>query len=242
MGEMRGERGLERSLVSRVGVAVEQADRDALHILSLERLDDRGKLVECEREENGTVGAHALAHLQPEPPLDQGLGLWREPQVVEVETAHPSDLEHVGKPRVATSPTRAPRRSTIAFVTTVVPWATDAGNPAGRTAASPFSTPRARFAGVVGTLQARSRPETSRATRSVKVPPTSTPTLLRMSPPRRLPTLARRHAFRVGAFRDRLTGWRHTQSHGLHPEVTLCGPIACFRRSTFTRRGSGCGS
>src|SRR3989449_6294701 len=81
VGEMRGERGLERSLVSRVGVAVEQADRDALDILSLERLDDRGKLVECEREENGAVGAHALAHLQPEPPLDPGVGLWREPHV-----------------------------------------------------------------------------------------------------------------------------------------------------------------
>src|SRR6184192_2390948 len=78
------------------------------------------------------------------------------------------------------SPTRAPRPSTIAFVTTVVPWATEArGPPPGPTAVRPFRTPWASSAGVVGTLQAESRPEASRATRSVKVPPTSMPTLLR---------------------------------------------------------------
>ena len=67
-----------------------------------------------------------------------------------------------------------PRRGSVEIYGTPV---------AGRTARSPFSTPRERFAGVVGTLQARSRPEPARATRSVKVPPTSMPTLLPMSPP-----------------------------------------------------------
>src|SRR5256885_13799719 len=46
------------------------------------------------------------------------------------------------------SPTRAPRPSTIAFVTTVVPWATEARRPASRhTAPRPFRTPWASSAG-----------------------------------------------------------------------------------------------
>src|SRR5574341_2267354 len=84
------------------------------------------------------------------------------------------------KPRVVTRPTTAPRPSTIAFVTMVVPWATDAGGrPAPSIVVSPLTTPSAGFAGVVGTLPLRSRPDGSRTTRSVKVPPTSIPTLLR---------------------------------------------------------------
>src|SRR5574341_248874 len=84
------------------------------------------------------------------------------------------------KLRVVTRPTTAPRPSTIAFVTMVVPWATDAGGrPAPSSAARPCTTPAAGCAGVVGTLPLESRPDGSRTTRSVKVPPTSTPTLLR---------------------------------------------------------------
>src|SRR5206468_3058783 len=93
--EVRGERGLERPLVRRVCVAVEEAHRDALDVPPFERLDDGGELVEREWEENGAVGAHALADLQPEPPLDQGLGLRRQPEIVEVEPALPRD--EIGK-------------------------------------------------------------------------------------------------------------------------------------------------
>src|SRR3972149_1117949 len=68
----------------------------------------------------------------------------------------------------------------MAFVTIVVPWAPAAGGvPAPSRAASPRRTPSAGFSGVVGTLPLESRPDGSRTTRSVKVPPTSTPTLLR---------------------------------------------------------------
>src|SRR5437773_10874237 len=77
-------------------------------------------------------------------------------------------------------PTTAPRPSTIAIVTMVVPWASDAGTvSAPSSAARPRTTPSAGVAGVVGTFRLASRPDGSRATRSVNVPPTSTPTLLR---------------------------------------------------------------
>src|SRR5262245_15002765 len=81
------------------------------------------------------------------------------------------------KPRVVTRPTAPTRRSTIALVTKVVPCASEAQRPATRpTAARPSSTPPAGLAGVVGTLSDVIRPAESQATRSVKVPPTSTPT------------------------------------------------------------------
>src|SRR5262249_61913503 len=63
------------------------------------------------------------------------------------------------------------------LLTSVCPRASEAqGPPAGATAARPFSTPPAGLAGVVGTLSVLIRPAASHATRSVKVPPTSTPT------------------------------------------------------------------
>src|SRR5581483_8757069 len=79
------------------------------------------------------------------------------------------------KPSVVSSAVRAPRRSSRAFVATVVPWA--------KTATSPPSTPTPSRADrtptdwslvVDGTFATRSSPLTT-ATRSVNVPPTSTP-------------------------------------------------------------------
>src|SRR5262249_11105670 len=77
-------------------------------------------------------------------------------------------------PRVVTRPTGAPRPSTMAFVTSVVPWASEAKS--GASASMPAITATAGAAGVVGTLHDHVRPDGSRATRSVNVPPTSTPT------------------------------------------------------------------
>src|SRR5215472_13959459 len=76
------------------------------------------------------------------------------------------------------SPTTAPRPSTIAFVTIVVPCATDASGSPPASVESPFITPSAGLAGVVGTLPLVSRPDGARTTTSVKVPPTSMPTLV----------------------------------------------------------------
>src|SRR6266508_4451844 len=82
------------------------------------------------------------------------------------------------KPRVVMKPTGAPRRSTMALVTMVVPWASETQGPVlGARAAIPSSTPSAGLAGVVGTLHDSIRPAGSHATRSVNVPPTSTPIL-----------------------------------------------------------------
>src|SRR5712691_9245587 len=83
------------------------------------------------------------------------------------------------KPRVVMRPTRAARPSTIALVTMVVPCASAAARPAaGSSARSPLTTPVEGCAGVVGTLHEYSRPDGSRATTSVNVPPTSTPTVV----------------------------------------------------------------
>src|SRR6266446_1264551 len=78
------------------------------------------------------------------------------------------------------SPVRAPLRSSSALVAVVVPW-TITPTSAGPTAAPARApcTPPAWFATVVGTLATRTRPvASSTTTRSVKVPPTSTPTSL----------------------------------------------------------------
>src|SRR5207244_6449866 len=82
------------------------------------------------------------------------------------------------RPRVVISPTRGPRPSTIALVRMVVPWASAEARPvSGSSMRSPLSTPPAGCAGVVGTLHECRRPDGSRATTSVNVPPTSTPTV-----------------------------------------------------------------
>src|ERR1700730_15956945 len=78
------------------------------------------------------------------------------------------------------SPVRAPLRSSSALVAVVVPW-TITPTSAAPTAASARApcTPPAWFATVVGTLATRTRPvSSSTSTRSVNVPPTSTPTSL----------------------------------------------------------------
>ena len=106
----------------------------------------------------------------------QRLGLGGQVEPVEMGAVLARDLEHVAEASRGDEPDAAPRRSTMAFVTSVVPWASDAHGPVrGSSVAMPFSTPTAGLAGVVGTLHDHVTPDGSRATRSVKVPPTSTP-------------------------------------------------------------------
>ena len=84
-------------------------------------------------------------------------------------------------PSVVTRPTRAPLPSRIALVATVVPCSTCAisrgSTPAAaQTFARPLITPSAWSAGVEGVLARHVRPvSSSTRSRSVKVPPTSTP-------------------------------------------------------------------
>src|SRR6266508_2698425 len=91
-------------------------------------------------------------------------------------------------PSVVIRPTFAPLPSSTALVATVVPcmmWVIAAGDtPARRqTLSMPASTPTEGSAGVEGTLVRTWRPvSSSKSKRSVKVPPTSTPSLRGMMP------------------------------------------------------------
>ena len=77
------------------------------------------------------------------------------------------------KPRVVTSATRLPRPSSSALVATVVPCASSSGaSPPVPACATAVRTAPAGSAGVDGTLTTRP----SSVTRSVNVPPVSTPT------------------------------------------------------------------
>ncbi len=79
------------------------------------------------------------------------------------------------KPRVATSATRAPRRSKSALVATVVPCARTPTRPRASTASIARSTARAGSSGVDATLATRP----SCVTTSVNVPPLSIPSRTR---------------------------------------------------------------
>ena len=80
---------------------------------------------------------------------------------------------------MVTRAVRAPRRSSNALVATVEPWAKTPTLSASRSAAvTARSTPRAWSDGVDGVFAVTRAPSTS-ATRSVNVPPTSTPSLAR---------------------------------------------------------------
>ncbi len=78
------------------------------------------------------------------------------------------------KPSVVTSAVRAPLRSSSALVATVEPCATVAPLTGPMPAASSAAITPSDWSAVVGTLAVTIRPST-RATRSVNVPPTSTP-------------------------------------------------------------------
>src|SRR5205085_10816435 len=76
------------------------------------------------------------------------------------------------KPALVTNAVRAPRRSSSAFVATVVPCAKRSTSCAPTAAAAASTDSSCRRA--VGTFAVRTRPPSSR-TASVNVPPTSTP-------------------------------------------------------------------
>ena len=91
------------------------------------------------------------------------------------------------KLRVVSIPTSAPVCSMVMLVATVVPWTTRSTSsrvtPAvSQSSRSPFSTPSDWSRGVLGTLW-KNTPRSDSRTRSVFVPPTSTPTLAPISPP-----------------------------------------------------------
>src|SRR3984893_11756095 len=105
----------------------------------------------------------------------------------------------------------------MALVTIVVPWAREAQAPVlGARVALPLSTPSAGVAGVVGPLHDSIRPARSQATRSVKVPPTSTP--MRTPSAIFLPLGSQRAALArllpLGPLRERIEHVRRRQVEG----------------------------
>jgi hypothetical protein len=93
-------------------------------------------------------------------------------QAIQMRARLAAQMEEMLESSFATNAVRAPRRSSSAFVATVVPCAkrTTFSAPTARAAASTESSCRT----AVGTFAVRTRPP-SRSTASVNVPPTSTP-------------------------------------------------------------------
>ncbi len=160
--------------------------------------------------------------------LDRHLGQRRGRRLlgpVQVRTCLAPERGHVARSRAwRRSAVRAPRRSSIAFVATVVPWPRWATSPAPRPASAsasrtPAITPTEWSATVVATLAVTSLPPATRAT-SVNVPPTSTPTIARIA--RRgyvLAGVARSsHIGRPGAIMLRRWTWPDTTRRSARPE------------------------
>ena len=105
--EVRGERLAQRLLVRRVRVRVQETDRDALHALAPEALDDLRQLAELQRRQHRAVGPDALAHLGAEPTRHEGLRLGGQIDPVEVRTVHAADLDHVAEASRRDEPDRS---------------------------------------------------------------------------------------------------------------------------------------
>ena len=166
--------------MDRVPVRVEQADRDRLDAQDPELRDGRAGLGLVERPQDRAVGQDALGDLDPELAGTRGTGGSMNRSYMSYRPSRPISTAS-RNPEVASSPTRAPFRSISALVASVVPWIR-ARTPAGPAPASwssvttPSSTACDGSLGVVRSLPTRTAPVVSSTqTRSVKVPPMSTP-------------------------------------------------------------------
>ena len=176
-----------RVLVGRIGIAVQQADSDAGYRLSSQHRDTRTDAGRVERDRDRAVRAHLLGHFQTQPPLDQRTRLGPT-NVVQHRHAQIADFQYVAKAA------RGDQRGsgTFAFQDGVrcrpSSHATHrppglAARPTGR--AIRQRSPRHSRAGWKRSCASSlSRPRVI-ATRSVKVPPISTP--IRRNSCRRLP-------------------------------------------------------
>src|SRR5215831_13674213 len=125
-------------------------------------------------------------------------------------------------PRVVSRHVTAPLRSISALATRVVPWTTSptrAGSTSASSRATPSATATEGSAGVVSALPTpATRPSTSR-TRSVNVPPMSTPIRARPGAPSAV--TPQRSELRLD---DRLEGRQvllHDRAHHLHSDVLV---------------------
>ena len=84
------------TLVRRIGVAVQQADRDALHLFRAQHLDRRIDAGEIERDRDAAVRAQLFGHLQPQAALHQRARLGPA-DVVQHRHAQVADLQDVAE-------------------------------------------------------------------------------------------------------------------------------------------------
>ena len=83
-------------LVGRVGVGVQEADRDRLHALGEQPVDGGGRAVPVQRRHHLAAVVHALPDLAP-PPAGHQRRRALEVEVVEPREAQPADLEQVAE-------------------------------------------------------------------------------------------------------------------------------------------------
>src|SRR3989454_6859176 len=186
---------------------------------------------------------HALADLQPEPPLDQGLGLRRQPEIVEVEPALPRDLQHVAEspggdepdPSASTLDDRVRDHGGAVGDRRRYPGGGAHRRQTGQDAAREVRRGRRDLAGPEppGAL---ARHEIGEGSADVDADATSHIAPLTAHLPS---TLTRVPASAPFGPLDR--AMPHAVSWS-GPGRWLCAPIACSGRSTSTRRGSVCGS
>ena len=110
-----------RLLVRRIGVGVQEADRDRLDAVIDQLAHRRAHLVGIERRDDAPVAVHPLADLQPVAARHQRVGKARGTGRRCRSAARSPFRGMSRKPCVVSRPSRAPRRSMIALVTSVVP-------------------------------------------------------------------------------------------------------------------------
>ena len=85
-----------RILVRGIDVGVDEAHRDRVHLLGRDARSDPRKFRSIERLDDLAASGGPLAHLEPQPPLDERIRL-AETQVVQARRAEASDLQHVAE-------------------------------------------------------------------------------------------------------------------------------------------------
>ena len=230
MAEVRLERPPERLLVRRIGVGVEQADRHALDALAPGGAATIPvELGERERRQHGAVRTHPLGDLEAQAARHERLRLARAGRGGRDARGSCRAISSTSrKPRVVTRPTGrdAPLDDGVGDQWWCRGRARRRPRPGASSARRPFEHALRRgLSGVVGTLHERTSPVTSStATRSVKVPPTSTPTRRRLTPGSRRPGASRRHVstWPASSARDEQE-WRSRPATSRPRPATGCG-------------------
>ncbi len=168
-------RSRRRPLVGGVGIGVDEDDGEGGGAGLDQALGGSRHLGRIDGLSHRAIGQRALGHLDAQVAVgDGGEVAPQAPGVGAVAAAH---FQHVAEAAVVITPMRAPLRSSSALVPTVVPWTMEPSAESAPKVFRPSRKPTASSPRFEGTLAVRNVPAaSSRKNRSVKVPPTSTPT------------------------------------------------------------------